>query len=70
MKNKTSRVGSFQLILKWKYHHGTMTPASTLRTQRALLILTSSNDCGPAAWLMKIGKSLRHLQLNPKFTRH
>ena len=61
-------VGSFQLILKWKAHHGSITSLSTFRANNnQAVVLTSSNDCCVSVWNMKTGGCLGFLQSNPAF---
>lgn len=61
-------VGSFQLILKWKAHHGSITSLSTFKANNnQAVVLTSSNDCCVSVWNMKTGLCLGFLQSNPAF---
>jgi WD40 repeat protein len=60
-------VGSFQLIIKWKAHHGGITTVSCFKANATSIVLTSSNDCCAAVWNMRNGKCLGFLQSNPQF---
>ena len=64
-KSSEMPVGSFQLIIKWKAHHSSITSLSSFMANGEHIILSSSNDCCVSCWEMKTGICKGFLQSNP-----